>query len=135
MIKPNETTLMVVEDEFLVAMSLEVTLQAAGYTIVGPIPSVEEALEAAAAQPADLALLDVNLAGHRVYPVADALSLRSVPFIFLTGCEGGDLPPRFAGVPVLVKPFAPEKLLDTIIRALEYGVPSLPRRGAAMPTQ
>jgi two-component system, response regulator PdtaR len=118
MTNPNETTLMVVEDEYLVAMSIEMVLQGAGYAIVGPIPSVEEALEAVAGQPADLALLDVNLAGHRVYPVADALLSQQIPFIFLTGCEGADLPPRFAGTPLLVKPFSSENLLLAINRVL-----------------
>ncbi|MDA8231184.1 MAG: response regulator [Magnetospirillum sp.] len=119
MTSPSETTVMVVEDEFLVAASLEMTLQGAGYSVLEPIPSVEEALEAVTTrQPADLALLDVNLAGHRVYPVADALSSRHVPFIFLTGCDEDDLPSRFAGAPLLVKPFSPEKLLHAISQTL-----------------
>jgi DNA-binding response OmpR family regulator len=117
---PNETTLMVVEDEYLVATSIEMVLQGAGYAVVGPIPSLAEALEAVAGQPADLALLDVNLAGHRVYPVADALSSRQVPFIFLTGCEGAELPSRFADTPILVKPFAAGALLHAIGLALGH---------------
>jgi FOG: CheY-like receiver len=113
---------MVVEDEFLVATGLEIALQAAGYCVLGPIPSVEEALKAVAGQhPADLALLDVNLAGHRVYPVADALAARRVPFIFLTGCDGADLPSRFAGTPLLVKPFSPDRLFHTIDQVLGDG--------------
>lgn len=115
---PSETTLMVVEDEYLVAMSIELVLQDAGYRLVGPIPSVDEALAAVGERPADLALLDVNVAGHRVYPVADALSSRQVPFIFLTGCEGADLPGRFTGTPLLVKPFSAEALLKAIGQAL-----------------
>lgn len=121
MTSPSETTLMIIEDEFLVAAGLEMILQSAGYTVLEPISNVAEALEAVAERPADLALLDVNLAGHRVYPVADALSSRHVPFIFLTGCEGADLPSRFAGTPLLVKPLSPEKLLHAISRALEVG--------------
>ncbi|MGE5505092.1 MAG: response regulator, partial [Actinomycetota bacterium] len=70
MAQPVETTLMVVEDEYLVAAALEITLQAAGYNVQEPIPSVAEALAAVSEHPADLALLDVNVAGHRVYPVA-----------------------------------------------------------------
>ncbi len=118
MAKPSETTLMVVEDEYLVATGLEITLQAAGYNVLEPIPSVAEALAVVADHPADLALLDVNVAGHRVYPVADALAKRQVPFIFLTGCNEGDLPDRFAGTPLLVKPFSPEALLGAIRRVL-----------------
>lgn len=120
---PAETTLMVVEDEYLVAMSIELVLQDAGYAVVGPIPNVDEALEVVASQSADLALLDVNVAGHRVYPVADALFSRQVPFIFLTGCEGADLPDRFAGTPLLVKPFSAEGLLKAIDGALQQEIP------------
>lgn len=123
MVQPSETTLMVVEDEFLVASGLELALQAAGYNVQEPIPSIEGALAAVARQTVDLALLDVNLAGHRVYPVADALSSRHVPFIFLTGCEEGDLPARFAGTPLLVKPFSSDKLLKAISKVLEGRVP------------
>ena len=112
------TKLMVVEDEFLVATSLEMVLESAGYAVVGPIPSVGEALEAVAGQAADLALLDVNIAGHQVYPVADALAARHLPFIFLTGCNGADMPARFAAVPMLVKPFSVESLLEAIALAL-----------------
>ncbi|MBY0432391.1 MAG: hypothetical protein K2Q10_14440, partial [Rhodospirillales bacterium] len=103
------------------------------------IPSVEEALEALTGQPADLALLDVNLAGHRVYPVADALFSRQVPFIFLTGCDGAELPSRFADIPFLVKPFSPEKLLRVIDQALGQEAPDGARPHArgrtAIPTQ
>lgn len=120
----SETTLMVVEDEFLVAAGLEFVLQAAGYTVLDPIPNVEDALAVAGSHPVSLALLDVNLAGHRVYPVADALSAQHVPFIFLSGCDGGDLPARFDGVPLLVKPVSPDKLLQVISRTLAAGAPA-----------
>ncbi|MBX9633486.1 MAG: response regulator [Magnetospirillum sp.] len=115
---PNETTLMVVEDEYLVATSIEMVLQDAGYTVLEPISNIEDALETIGTSSADLALLDVNLSGHRVYPVADALLSRNVPFIFLTGCDEGDLPPRFAGTTLLVKPFSPQKLLHAITQTL-----------------
>lgn len=123
MAQPVETTLMVVEDEYLVAAALEITLQAAGYNVQEPIPSVAEALAAVSEHPADLALLDVNVAGHRVYPVADALLSKHVPFIFLTGCIEGELPDRFAGTPMLVKPFSTEMLLGAISRVLGERLP------------
>jgi len=110
---------MVVEDEYLIAAGLEMALQDAGFTVLEPLSSLEEALAAVAHQIADLALLDVNLAGHRVYPVADALAARKVPFIFLSGCTEGNLPPRFAGIPILMKPFQMKKLLQSIRLALK----------------
>lgn len=119
----HEITLMVVEDEFLVATSIEMVLQGAGYGVLGPIPTVDEALEAVDRQIPDLALLDVNLSGHRVFPVADILLSRRVPFIFLTGCEGAELPPRFAIIPILVKPFSAEHLLHAIDSILGHKMP------------
>ncbi|MBF0335166.1 MAG: response regulator [Alphaproteobacteria bacterium] len=116
--RPNETTLIIVEDEFLVALGLEATLQSAGYTVLEPISTVAEALEAVYVRPADLALLDVNLAGHQVFPVADALLSQRVPFIFLSGCDES-LPARFLGIPVLLKPISPEKLLRVISHTLD----------------
>ena len=62
----------------------------------------------------DAAILDVNLAGERVDPVADALSRRNVPFMFVTGYSTGALPAGFAGRPRLCKPFKMADLLDTL---------------------
>jgi len=121
MLNPRETTLMVVEDDFLIAMGMEMALQAAGYIVREPLPSVEAALAAVAAQPADLALLDVNLAGQQVFPVADALAARHLPFIFLTGCDEAVLPPRFAGSAILVKPVSADKMLTAIGQVLDQG--------------
>ena len=118
---PSDTTVMVVEDDFLIAMGMEMALQAAGYAVQEPLPSVEAALAAVEKRPADLALLDVNLGGSQVFPVADALAARHLPFIFLTGCDEGILPPRFAGTAILVKPFSPDKLLTAIGRVLDQG--------------
>ena len=121
MTNPSDTTLLVVEDEFLIALGLELILQDAGYHVLEPVTTIEEALAVVATQPADLALLDVNLAGHQVYPVADALASKNVPYIFLSGCEESDLPPRFAGVRLLVKPFSADKLLNAIRQVLGDG--------------
>ncbi len=119
MAHPTDATVMVVEDEYLIAVGLEMALQGAGYTVLEPLPSVEQALAAVALQTADLALLDINVAGHRVYPVADALAARKVPFIFLSGCGEGDVPPRFSDIPILTKPFQMERLFQSIRLTLE----------------
>lgn len=115
---PAEIRILVVEDEYLVAVAIESILVDAGYAVAGPMPTVQDALEFVAAEPSHLALLDVNVAGHFVYPVADALSSRQVPFIFLSGCEGADLPPRFSHIPILIKPFSAEHLLQAIDQVL-----------------
>ncbi|MFA7431755.1 MAG: response regulator [Rhodospirillaceae bacterium] len=118
MMPSSETTLMVVEDEFLIASSLEMILQDAGYEVLEPLSSLDEALAAVAVHTPDLALLDINLSGHTVYPAADLLAAKGVPFLFLSGCSEGELPERFAGVTLLLKPFSPEGLLDAICRIL-----------------
>ena len=80
---------LVVEDEFLVATLIEDMLMAAGCIVAGPIPRLSEALDAVDRGTFDAAVLDVNLAGDRIYPVADALSRRNVPFVFVTGYSAG----------------------------------------------
>jgi CheY-like chemotaxis protein len=103
---------LVVEDEYLVAALMEDILESAGCVVAGPIPRLAQALDAASSQAYDVAVLDVNLAGERVYPVADILAQRNVPFVFVTGY--GVLPGEYANRPRLCKPFKMTDLLDTL---------------------
>jgi DNA-binding response OmpR family regulator len=80
----SETRILIVEDESLLAMELEELLQTAGYTIVGPFSDLARARQAAHREAIDLAVLDTNLNGEMVYPLADDLSARAIPFIFVT---------------------------------------------------
>ena len=105
---------LVVEDEFLVATLIEDMLESAGCVVSGPIPRVAEALDAMHDGAYDAAILDVNLAGERVDAVADALSQRNVPFMFVTGYSTGALPAGFAERPRLCKPFKKADLLGTL---------------------
>jgi CheY-like chemotaxis protein len=74
-------SILVVEDEFLLAEALVDGLERCGASVVGPVPTVEKALKAvASADRIDFAVLDINLRGQMVYPVADALKERGVPF-------------------------------------------------------
>ena len=109
---------LVVEDEFLVGIQLEEDLRAAGCSIVGPFVSLETATVAARSERFDLALLDINLSGDPVYPLADELSARGVPFIFLSGYLSAALPERFRGSPQIAKPHDPAALLEAIRAAL-----------------
>ncbi len=106
--------ILVVEDEELIAMLLEDFLLDLGCEIVGPAGTVAAALPLVEAGGIAGALLDLSLNGEPVYPVADTLAARGIPFIFTTGYAQADLAPRFAGTPTLAKPFSSRALQDTI---------------------
>ncbi len=106
--------ILLVEDETLVSMVIEEALRDLGCAIVGPVGTRDQALALAKAEPLDGALLDVNLAGEPVYPVADALFSRGIPFAFVTGSGQGGIAARYATMPTLVKPFQ----LSTVERVL-----------------
>jgi CheY-like chemotaxis protein len=108
---------LVVEDELLVAMGLEMVLTDAGCHVVGPIGRLDEAMAAAATEEVDVALLDVNLRGHPVFPVADALAARGIPFVFLTGYGRETLPASHAHGRMLSKPFEATELVAVVADA------------------
>jgi DNA-binding response OmpR family regulator len=110
--------ILIVEDAFLEALQLDGELRAAGYTVVGSCNELSAALTAVRRGGFDLAILDVNLAGELVYPLADELAARGVPFILLSGYLKGDLPERFREVPRLNKPHDPRALLRSIRQVL-----------------
>ena len=98
-------SVLVVEDEFLVADELGRELESHGARVVGPVATVADALAAVADEaPLDAAVLDVNLGGTPVFPVADALVARGVPFVFLTGYDRWALPSDYAGIASCEKP-------------------------------
>lgn len=107
--------ILLVEDELLVAMTLEDILRSEGCVIVGAIPRLEQALKAAREEPLDAAVLDVNLAGERVDPIATALAERKIPFLFTTGYDRGMLPAEHADRPTLTKPFKPAQLIEALL--------------------
>ena len=89
----------------LVALSLEDQLSDAGYEVVGPAFSLQEAMRLAASEPLDGAVLDINLAGEKVYPVADLLAERNVPFVYVTGFGQAGMRKADQGRPMLQKPY------------------------------
>jgi CheY-like chemotaxis protein len=102
--------ILVVEDEPLVAMNLSKSLAELGFHVVGPFSTLAKAATAAVETEVDAALLDVNLSGKVVYPVADILASKNVPFAFITGYSTEALPSRYANAPVLQKPVDQETL-------------------------
>jgi two-component sensor histidine kinase len=102
--------ILVVEDEPLVAMNLSKSLVELGFQVVGPYSTLAKAATAAVEMEVDAALLDVNLSGKAVYPVADILASKNVPFAFITGYSTEALPGKYAHAPVLQKPVDQETL-------------------------
>ena len=112
--------LIVVEDNFPVANSLNFLLQAAGCDVVGMAGNVAKALDLVATIPFDLALLDINLRGEHASPIAEAVIRRGKPVIFLTGYGEADmLSPHLRALPRLDKPVDPGALIALIDRELE----------------
>jgi CheY-like chemotaxis protein len=106
----TDKRVLVVEDELLVSMVIEDILAEEGCQIVGPFTNLADALAAAGRGGFDLALLDVNLRGEKVYAVAEILAEQSVPFVFLTGYGKDAIPgghPEWRACP---KPFTAAEL-------------------------
>ena len=96
---------LVVEDEALVSMLVEDMLTDLGCVVIGPAADIEEALRLVGSETIDAALLDVNLGGRPIFPVADALKARGVPFAFASGYGEAGLSEAHRGAAVLQKPF------------------------------
>ena len=108
--------ILVAEDEYMIAMDLRRDLRAEGAVVIGPAPSVEKALDIIEGEPrVDAALLDINLAGEPVFPLADLLRERGVPLLFATGYDMDAIPKKFADVPCCVKPLN----IDDVLAALK----------------
>lgn len=105
---------LVVEDEYLIRMLLEDMLVDVGYTIAAAVGSIAEARQHAISDTFDVAILDVNLDGEDVFPVAEILAKRGLPFVFVTGYGEGSLPDSYRGRPALQKPFHAEQLKATL---------------------
>jgi CheY-like chemotaxis protein len=106
--------ILVVEDEYLIRMLMEDMLADLGYDLAAAVGTMAEASEQAASNHFDLAVLDVNLDGIEIFPVADILAKRGVPFVFVTGYGEGSLPEKYRGRPALQKPFQSEQLKSTL---------------------
>jgi CheY-like chemotaxis protein len=102
--------ILVVEDEMLIGMLLEDMLADLGHQVVAVVPRVNEALAAVQREAFDLAILDVHLNGQAVFPVAESLIDRGIPFVFATGYGERGLPEGYRDRPILQKPFAKDDL-------------------------
>ncbi len=112
--------LLIVEDEYMIASELATSLETMGAVVIGPAGSVREALALVERDGDRLegAVLDINLRDERVYPVADALAARRVPFVFATGYDASVIPSAHAGVPRCEKPVDEALLARVLARQL-----------------
>ena len=115
----NGIRVLVVEDEGTVAMLIEEMLEDLGCVVVASVARLAKAREVAQSIEVDLAMLDVNLAGQLVFPVAEILRDRNIPILFSTGYGASGLQSDFAERPVLHKPFSQGALEAKIAVALE----------------
>ena len=108
---------LVVEDEMCLAMMLEDLLVDAGYRVF-KAARVRSALELVETERLNAAILDINLAGKPVFPVADALTQRGVPLMFTSGYGHQGLPPEYSGHTMLQKPYGLEQLHEALAALL-----------------
>lgn len=109
---------LVVEDEAAISMLLEDMLLDFGCEIVGPAARLATALEMAQSETFVVAILDVNVAGEPIYPVAEAIVQRDLPLVFSTGYGGAGIREPFRDRPVVQKPFSQADLKRTLISAI-----------------
>lgn len=106
--------ILVVEDEPLIGLDIVSALEDAGAEVEGPAATIEEACHLIARSNFDVALLDANLHGREVGPVASALTEKGIPFAFSTGYDRDGLPEGFRTLPILSKPCGPDQVVATI---------------------
>jgi PAS domain S-box-containing protein len=119
--------LLLVEDEALTGMMMSDMLTELGFDVIGPFGRVADAMAALKREDFHAAVLDVNLDGEAVYPVADAVVERGLPFVFVTGYSSEGIDRRFAQVPVLQKPIERQMLQNVFFEDQRWG-----RRTAAV---
>jgi PAS domain S-box-containing protein len=119
---------LIVEDEALLALEIQELLQSAGSTVIGTFSDLARAGQAARREAIDVAVLDTNLNGEMVYPLADDLVVRGIPFVFVTGYGTSNLPERFRSMPQVAKPFDPASLTGELQRMMSQGAVSASSR-------
>jgi CheY-like chemotaxis protein len=115
----KQAKLLIVEDDVMIRIVLADMLCELGYTVAAQAASIDEALEATRKTDFDLAILDADLEGRSVSPVADALVARDIRFVFVTGSDHGL--PAYRDRPTLRKPFQIDALKRTLQGRLGTG--------------
>jgi CheY-like chemotaxis protein len=114
----NGLRILVAEDEYFIAEEIVELFEEAGANVIGPAQTVDDAMAlVSAGKPLHGAVLDISLHGEMVFPVADELVRRGVPFVFTTGYDESTLPARFSTVTRCEKPVDPSKILGALFGA------------------
>jgi two-component SAPR family response regulator len=111
---------LIVEDEFLIALNLQQMLEDIGVEEVDCAQDLETAADFVRRTPPDFAILDINIGPALVFPIAAELHQRGVPFVFSSGRTWGNLPEQFARHPLVPKPLEP-KALNSILGSMGFG--------------
>ena len=113
--RPPRGSVFLVEDEVMIRMMVADMLEELGYSIAAEAGDISEAIRLAQSTDFDLAILDVNVNGKVISPVADLIQARNLPFIFATGYGSSGLPEEYRDRPALQKPFQ----LETLARMID----------------
>ena len=106
--------ILIVEDEPLIGMEIESTVETLGHEVIGPVAELVAALALAADCTIACAILDINIRGGKSYPIVELLLNRGVPVLLLTGCGGQTLPEHLQEQTLLSKPFTSDRLEEEI---------------------
>lgn len=115
----NGLRVLIVEDEYLLADELKCTLERAGASIIGPAGTSEAACKLIEREKFHLAVLDINLHGVRIYPLARLLLEKNIPFVFMSGYEHSTIPPELMYIEYLEKPVSAEDVLGAVAKAMQ----------------
>lgn len=120
--RPPRGSVFLVEDEVMIRMMVADMLEELGYTVAAEAGEIGEAMQLAQSTYFDLAILDVNVNGKVISPVAELIQARNRPFIFATGYGSSGLPEEYRDRPALQKPFQMEtlsKAIDSALRSVQ----------------
>jgi DNA-binding response OmpR family regulator len=110
------TTVLVIEDEFYLAMDIKQDIERAGGIVLGPVPDTATTLAMISRDAPDCAIVDINLGEGASFEVAEELKRRNIPFLFLTGYDAASIPPQMADVERFEKPATPGPIIAAITR-------------------
>lgn len=117
----TQASILLVEDEALIRMMLVQMIEELGHRVIAEAGSVDDGRSVAQIEGYDLAILDINLHGSNIRPVAELVKGRGLPFVFLSGYGSKGVPDGFEGAPVLLKPCTLDTLKHTIDAVLTNG--------------